>query len=208
MDWIEKEDGFRAEAGGFSLSADPKGLRKGLQVSRGGQDLMEAFRLPENLWKEQAEGSYLRGCDLFAAFQGRQQFAECYWRLWDSHADSLSLEYIVSLRSGLQDGGSLGFSAGIQTGVRFQLDPSASGAYVCQELRLGLALLVHPSDQGEMQVLEKEDGFLIKSSTPDMERGVIRRLRMVLHLCSGIPGEKALAEIRDRFAESEIPLTT
>ena len=80
MDWIEKEDGFRAEAGGFSLAANPKDLRKGLQVSRGGQDLMEAFRLPENLWKEQAEGSYLRGCDLFAAFQGRQPVSYTHLR--------------------------------------------------------------------------------------------------------------------------------
>lgn len=208
MNWESQSGQYHLAQPPFAWKADGEQLKRGLELSRDDRPLLEAFSIPDPDFVEQSQHAYSRGSDLFTLFENQSRTAECYWRLVSSTAPWLLLESIVSLRSSKLTTERIEFALAVRNlSDSFRKVENVDGLFD-QATNVVWYLTAHPDDAQQVSFELNHEGARIDITVPWLERGVIRRIRILLAVRDGLAESEELAAVRQRFAESEIPLTT
>ena len=209
MKWKLDNQYYVFQQGNFYFAANPNDLAQGVQVKKGGNVFLRAFFIPDQGLVERQGTAYCRGADIYSCFEGQERVAECYWRLESADPDQVTLEFILSLRSSRLSQEPAHFQVGIQP-----LQPGflpiepLENCFYSQESGLSASIVVHPSDRHEVTLTTTGEAIGLSMTAPQMERGVIRRIRVLLEIKQGPATEQTLAQLETRFSNSPIPLTT
>ena len=209
MKWKLVNQYYVFQQGKFYLSAKPNELSQGIQVKKEGNVVVQAFCIPDQGLVERQGTAYCRGADIYSSFEGQEKVAECYWRLESANTAQVTLEFILSLRSSRLSQEPAHFQIGIQPlQPGFRAIDRLDHCLYSQDAGLSTSIVVHPSDRHEVTLATIEEGIGISITAPQMERGVIRRIRVLLEIKQGPATEQTLAQLKPRFSNSPIPLTT
>jgi len=212
MLWQETDNSYSAGVDSFyldtiSFEANRSDLSSGVALMSAKVPLMRLFAPSQADLKEQSDQSYLRGNDLVGFFRFKDYCAECYWSLQSDRSDRIALETVISLRSTL-----------LKTTT---IEMSSLVLFESQDIRPGIsnrdfvgpndswfAFSMHPQDHDAVTILKSNSGLDFEISLDDMERGVIRRIRLLMTLGQGRLDAQTLKQIDENFANSPAPLTT
>ncbi|MCC6508785.1 MAG: hypothetical protein IT423_06740 [Pirellulaceae bacterium] len=85
---------------------------------------------------------------------------------------------------------------------------NAVGMLTCQSQRGSIAILIHPSDQPQTELLTGEGITRLRLFGNFMEKGVIRRARVRCLVCREQLDARTIQQVYEDFADSPLPLTT
>lgn len=209
MKWKSENQHYLFQQGEFFLTANPNNLAQGIQLKKDENVILQAFRIPAQDLVECEGSSYCRGADIYSSFQDCEHVAECYWRLESADPCQVTLEFILSIRSGVLLPKPAQFQVGVQF-LKHGFKPIENLEHCSYSpvANLSTSLVVHPSDHHEVNLATTCDAIDLSMVTPQMERGVIRRIRVLLEIKQGLATAKTLADLTSRFSKSTIPLTT
>ena len=124
-------------------------------------------------------------------------------------SDSISFEAIVSYRSTELTTQPIQFKMNIVPLVQdFAPKTGCQECFFSPLTNTSISLLVHPLDEKEVTIERNQGSFTIQVESPQMERGVIRRVRVLLDVSKGAVDSKRMQEIATGFSSSDLPLTT
>ena len=217
MDWKEKADLYLTNVDSLLVQARSTHMSDGVVLSEGDRPLVRAFAISDPGFKQDAELTYVRGRDLFSSFQKAHITAECYWRLPNAKNESdlfgssspFLLESIVSLRSSKLSVDHIPFLLDLPSLIEdASSNPESTQCLVTEENGFTWCVMSHPDDANEVAIHTGEKGIQVAIDVPWMERGVIRRIRLLLACWPSPPQHEEIEKVATQFAESEIPLTT
>ena len=212
MLWQETDNSFSADVESFfldtiSFEANRSDLSSGVALMAAKTPLMRLFAPSHAGLKEQSDQSYLRGNDLVGFFNFNDYCAECYWSLHRNGSDRIALETVISLRSTLLTTSTIKISSS----VRFESKHVRSGISKRDFVGPGDSWFVfstHPQDNDTVTMLKSNSGLDFEISLGNMERGVIRRIRLLMTAGQGKLDAQTLNHMDEEFAKSPAPLTT
>jgi len=130
-----------------------------------------------------------------------------YWSLHRNGSDRIALETVISLRSTLLTTSTIKISSS----VRFESKHVRSGISKRDFVGPGDSWFVfstHPQDNDAVTMLKSNSGLDFEISLGNMERGVIRRIRLLMTMSQGKLDAQTLNHMDEEFAKSPAPLTT
>jgi len=208
MNWQIKNNQYVGEIESFQFCSQAGELEKGVNVTFQGKPLVQAFPvLMEKLTVNQDQ-SFVRGKDLVGSFSLSENVFECYWRLMNFGDLGCGLDAIFSLRSNRQTTGSIDLKSLLHPFA--DKSNSMPGFSHCHDPQLNChaLLVVHPVDLDAVELHQEDKSLAIGIQLNEMERGVIRRIRMRMQVGVGELSDSQIEEFGSRFSESDLPLTT
>ena len=206
MLWQETDTTYSTSFDSFSFEAHRGALSSGVGLKANARPVMRLFAPTHAELSEQADQSYQRGKDLVGFFRFDHYVAECYWSLQRNEDKQTQLESIISLRSTLLTTTTIDFASLVQfhsedieagiTGRDYRFDDS------------WIAFAAHPRDADAVLIDNTESGLEFKILLDDMERGVIRRIRLLMTIGQGHFDLQTLNQLDEQFANSPVPITT
>lgn len=213
MDWKFQADRFLFTNNNLELESTPGQMNRGVAFSQNGKELFRAFALATPEYDERPDDTYLRGSDIFAAFESNDREVDCYWRLPSGEDESpysqcVVLECIVSLRCSKLSNERIQCSLNVaNTSPTFETSDNGTASRD-PDSNTSWHLLVHPDDSSEVEFHGEKNGARIDIDIPWLERGVIRRIRLLIAVGKADVDAEEIRQIGNEFARSEIPLTT
>ena len=216
----------------LQLTIDNCSLTSGAKITVG-RDAVALFSVEAASQDTQLADLYVRGDDLIANYQSSDdQFArELYWRVLDDElpTSSFALEMIYSLQTDLLDSQpepriiselkttEVCYWSAVGNALTGDLKwKKQEGADGCQLITARLsdetriAIAVYPSDLVVMEFadIEGETTLTCRLNAEFLEKGVIRRTRMFAMFAASDMSDAEMAEVAQKFLDSELPLTT
>lgn len=206
MLWQETETTYSTSFDSFSFEANRGDLSSGVGLNANAKPIMRLFAPSHSDLSEQTDQSYQRGNDLVGFFRFSHYVADCYWSLQRNEINRIELETVISLRSTLLTTTTIDFASLVQ------FDPGEiSDGITSRDFRFNdfwIAFATHPQDSDAVVIHNSDSGLEFKISLDNMERGVIRRIRLLMTIGQGDFDMQTLNHTDERFANSPAPLTT
>ncbi len=215
---------------GFGVRIDLTSPSAGMLLQKEGVELGTFFAFDGSA-NEGVDG-FVRGDDLIANYEADERSAisgDVYWRLLPAEGDSFALEFIYSIRTDLLDSRPMPcircqvvteavpalatiYNSDEGALVREMAGSRESGNYCLCSVggETSLAVGTIPNDLAELTVVETEGGAVVSFQLRSefLEKGVIRRMRMLLAVASGDRSEEQVRMLAQSFVDSGLPLNT